>query len=142
MHTCQGLNAQDAAASLRAVEPEFDVKTAQLENDTFVVSVTGEADMGTASEIELELQQVLELGGRSVAIDLAEVSFIDSTALGLLLRFQPRFRARGGDLVIVSDDRRVLRTLEITGLDRILRIERRLGEAVGGLYAETAGKPS
>jgi anti-anti-sigma factor len=138
MHTCQGQNAQDAAASLRAVEPEFDVKTAQLENDTFVVSVTGEADMGTASEIELELQQVLELGGRSVAIDLAEVSFIDSTALGLLLRYQPRFRARGGDLVIVSDDRRVLRTLEITGLDRILRIERRLGEAVGGLYAETA----
>jgi anti-sigma B factor antagonist len=123
------------------VEPPFDVKTARLEGDTFVVSVTGEADMQTTPEIERELQDVLRLGGRSVAVDFVEVGFIDSTALGLLMRFQPRFRARGGDLVIVSDDRRVLRTFEITGLDRIFRIERRLGEAVAGLYSETAPEP-
>jgi anti-sigma B factor antagonist len=124
------------------VEPPFDVKTAQLEGDTFVVSVTGEADIQTAPEIERELQDVLRLGGRSVAVDFVEVGFIDSTALGLLMRFQPRFRARGGDLVIVSDDRRVLRTFEITGLDRLFRIERRLGEAVAGLYAQTAPEPA
>jgi anti-sigma B factor antagonist len=123
------------------VEPPFDVKTARLEGDTFVVPVTGEADMQTTPEIERELQDVLRLGGRSVAVDFVEVGFIDSTALGLLMRFQPRFRARGGDLVIVSDDRRVLRTFEITGLDRIFRIERRLGEAVAGLYSETAPEP-
>ena len=117
------------------MELPFDVKTAQLEGDAFVVSVTGEADMYTAPKIERELQDVLRLGGRSVAVDFVEVGFIDSTALGVLTRFQPRFRARGGDLVIVSDDRRVLRTFEITGLDRIFRIERRLGEAVVGLYA-------
>jgi anti-sigma B factor antagonist len=124
------------------VELPFDVKTAQLEGDAFVVSVTGEADMYTAPKIERELQDVLRLGGRSVAVDLVEVGFIDSTALGVLTRFQPRFRARGGDLVIVSDDRRVLRTFEITGLDRIFRIERRLGEAVVGLYAQTAPEPA
>jgi anti-sigma B factor antagonist len=123
------------------VELPFDVKTAQLEGDAFVVSVTGEADMYTAPEIERELQDVLRLGGRSVAVDLVEVGFIDSTALGVLTRFQPLFHARGGDLVIVSDDRRVLRTFEITGLDRIFRIERRLGEAVAGLYSETAPEP-
>jgi anti-sigma B factor antagonist len=124
------------------VELPFDVKTAQLEGDAFVVSVTGEADMYTAPEIERELQDVLRLGGRSVAVDLVEVGFIDSTALGVLTRFQPLFHARGGDLVIVSDDRRVLRTFEITGLDRIFRIERRLGEAVGRLYARTAPEPA
>lgn len=123
------------------MEPPFDVKTARLEGDTFVVSVTGEADMQTTPEIERELKDVLRLGGRSVVVDFVEVGFIDSTALGLLMRFQPRFRARGGDLVIVSDDRRVLRTFEITGLDRILRIEGRLGEAVAGLYSETAPEP-
>jgi hypothetical protein len=40
----------------------------------------------------------------------------------------------------VSDDRRVLRTLEITGLDRIFRIEQRLGDAVGGLYTASAAE--
>jgi anti-sigma B factor antagonist len=112
------------------MEPEFDVQTARLENDAFLVSVKGEADMNTAADLERELQDVLRLGGGSVTVDLVEVSFIDSTVLGLLLRFQPQFKARGGDLVIVSDDRRVLRTFEITGLDRIFRIERRLGDAV------------
>jgi anti-sigma B factor antagonist len=118
------------------VELEFEVTSADLGNGTFVVSVSGEADIQTAPQIERELQGVLRLGARSVAVDLGQVGFIDSTALGLFFRFQPRFRARGGDLVIVSEDRRVLRTLEITGLDRILRVEQRLGEAVGDLFAD------
>jgi anti-sigma B factor antagonist len=117
------------------MEPEFDVRIAGVGNNGFVVSVSGEVDLYTAPEMERELAEVLQLGGNSVVVDLAEVGFIDSTVLGLLLRYQPRFRSRGGELVIVSDDRRILRTLEITGLDRIFRIEQRLGDAVAGLHA-------
>ena len=122
-------------ATVRRVELDFELKTAVVGNDGFVVSVRGEADMHTAPELEQELLEVLELGGSSVVVDLAEVGFVDSTVLGLLLRYQPRFRTRGGDLVLVSDDRRILRTLEITGLDRIFHIEHRLGEAISGLQA-------
>ncbi len=112
---------------------EFNVKTASLGPDAYVVAVEGEADLHSAPELERELRGVLDLGGRSVAIDLGAVGFIDSTVLGLLLRFHPRFRARGGELVLVSDDRRILRTLEITGLNRIFRVERRLGDALAAL---------
>lgn len=122
-------------ASVHAMEPEFDVRIAEVGNNGFVVSVSGEVDLHTAPEMERELLEVLQLGGNSVVVDLAEVGFIDSTVLGLLLRYKPRFRSRGGDLVLVSDDRRILRTLEITGLDRIFRIEQRLGDAVAGLHA-------
>jgi anti-sigma B factor antagonist len=118
------------------MELEFDVKTARIGSGAFVVSVAGEADMHSAPELERELRDVLRLSGKSVVVDLVEVGFVDSTVLGLLLRYQPRFRSRGGDLVLVSDDRRILRTLEITGLDRIFRIEQRLGDAVAGLYTD------
>ena len=114
---------------------EFDVRIAEVGNNGFVVSVSGEVDLHTAPEMERELLEVLQRGSNSVVVDLAEVGFIDSTVLGLLLRYKPRFRSRGGDLVLVSDDRRILRTLEITGLDRIFRIEQRLGDAVAGLHA-------
>jgi anti-sigma B factor antagonist len=114
---------------------EFSVKTAELGGNAFVVTLTGEADLHTAPELDHALQDVLALGGTAVAVDLGDVSFVDSTALGVLLRHQPRFRRRGGDLVIVTQDRRVLRTFEITGLDRVFSIERRLADGVAAILA-------
>jgi anti-sigma B factor antagonist len=114
---------------------EFSVKTAELGGNAFVVTMTGEADLHTAPELDRALQGVIALGGTAVAIDLGEVSFIDSTALGILIRYQPRFKSRGGDLVLVTQDRRVLRTFEITGLDRIFSIERRLADGVAAILA-------
>ena len=69
-------------------------------------------------------------GASNVVVDLAGVGFIDSTGLRVLLKALPRFEQRGGRLVLVSDDRRVLRTLEITGLDRKFVLEPRLSEAI------------
>jgi anti-sigma B factor antagonist len=114
---------------------EFSVKTAELGGNAFVVTLTGEADLHTAPELDRALQGVIALGGTAVAVDLGDVSFVDSTALGVLLRHQPRFRGRGGDLVIVTQDRRVLRTFEITGLDRVFSIERRLADGVAAILA-------
>jgi anti-sigma B factor antagonist len=109
---------------------EFSVSTAGLDGNAFVVAAAGEADMYTAPTLEHALEGVVGLGGTSAVLDLAEVSFIDSTVLSVLLRFRERFQGLGGDLVVVTDDRRVLRTFEITGLDRIFAIERRLAEGI------------
>lgn len=109
---------------------EFSITTAELDGNAFVITLTGEADLYTAPELDRALQGVLALGGTSVAVDLGDVSFIDSTALGVLIRHHHRFKSRGGDLVLVTADRRLLRTFEITGLDRIFSIERRLADGV------------
>jgi anti-sigma B factor antagonist len=120
-------------------ELEFGIRTAGLDGDAFVVSVNGEADAYNAPELEEALQGVLALGGTTVAVDMIEVNFIDSTVLSVLLRYQGRFKTRGGDCVIVTDDRRVLRTFELTGLDKTFVIERRLADAIAGiLQAEPA----
>jgi anti-sigma B factor antagonist len=112
---------------------DFSVNTAALGADAFIVTVSGEADLHTAPAIEQALEGVLGLGGTSVAVDLLEVSFVDSTTLHVLLRYNERFRGRGGDFVIVTEDRRILRTFEITGLDRVFVIEQRLADAVAAV---------
>jgi anti-sigma B factor antagonist len=109
----------------------FEVRTAQLTSSTYVVSVTGEIDAFTSPALERELEWVLGDGGSNAVVDLGDVAFVDSTALRVLLRALPRFSKRGGTLVLVSDDRRVLRTLEITGLDTKFRVESKLAEAIG-----------
>jgi anti-sigma B factor antagonist len=109
---------------------DFQVRTAQLSPESYVVSIQGELDLHTAPELEQALGTILARGGRSVVVDLVGLEFIDSAALAALLRALPRFRARGGRFLLVTEDRRVLRTLEITGLDRTFDIEPRLGNAV------------
>ena len=111
----------------------FEVRTAQLTPSIYVVSVTGEIDAFTSPTLEQELELVLGDGASNVVVDLGEVAFIDSTALRVLLRALPRFSGRGGKLVLVTDDRRVLKTLEITGLDMKFTVEPRLAEAIAQL---------
>lgn len=108
----------------------FEIRTAAVTPSTYVISVTGEIDSYTAPALEQELDWVLGDGASNAVVDLGGVGFIDSTALRVLLRALPRFSRRGGKLVLVSDDRRVLRTLEITGLDRKFMIEPHLSEAI------------
>jgi anti-sigma B factor antagonist len=108
----------------------FEIRTAQLTPSTYVVSVTGEIDAFTSPALEQELEWVLGDGASNAVVDLANVGFIDSTALRVLLKAQPGFARKGGRLVLVSEDRRILRTLEITGLDMKFTIEPKLAEAI------------
>jgi len=123
-------------------ELEFGIRTAGLDGDAFIVSLNGEADAYNAPELEQALQGVLAVGGTTVAVDLVEVTFIDSTVLSVLLRYQGRFKTRGGDCIIVTDDRRVLRTFEVTGLDRTFVIRRRLSDAIAGILPDASSSSS
>ena len=108
----------------------FEIRTAQLTPGTYVVSVTGEIDAFTSPALEQELEWILGDGASNAVVDLANVGFIDSTALRVLLKALPGFAKRGGKLVLVSEDRRILRTLEITGLDMKFTVEPKLAEAI------------
>jgi anti-sigma B factor antagonist len=107
--------------------------TAQIGADAYVVSVSGELDIATAGQLGDELGRTSERSARRVIVDLVGVTFIDSVALGVLTEEARRLRASGGTCIVVSQDPRILRVFEITGLDRIFRIERSLAEAVDGV---------
>ena len=107
--------------------------TAQIGADAYVVSVSGELDIATAGRLGDELGRTSERGARRVIVDLVGLTFIDSVALGVLTEEARRLRASGGTCIVVSQDPRILRVFEITGLDRIFRIERSLAEAVDGV---------
>src|SRR5918912_2209053 len=107
--------------------------TAQIGADAYVVSVSGELDIATAGRLGDELGRTAERSARRVIVDLVGLTFIDSVALGVLTEEARRLRAAGGTCIVVSQDPRSLRVFEITGLDRVFRIERSLAEAVEGI---------
>ena len=109
---------------------DFRLTTAELVDGTYVVTITGEADAADVESLSDELEEVLGEGASSLIVDLLEVPFIDSAVLGVLLRFSRRLRSGGGELVLVADDPRVLRTFEIAGLSAQFRFARSLTAAV------------
>jgi anti-sigma B factor antagonist len=114
------------------------MSSAALAGDAFIVTVSGEADALAAPMLQRELEGLVQDGARELIVDLLQVPFLDSTILGVLLRSARRMRAGGGDMVLVSDDPRVLRTFEISGLRASFRFERTLSEAVDHALAVRA----
>lgn len=87
-----------------------------------VVSVSGEIDVATAPQLREHLQDRMEAGSSTVVVDLLAVTFLDSTALGVLVGALKRCHEAGGDLRLVIDQPRVLKLFEITGLTDVFSI--------------------
>src|SRR2546425_8261763 len=60
----------------------FDIKTEQLGDDAYLISLTGEVDLYTAPEFKKELLDAISQGAKQVIVDFSETTFIDSTTLG------------------------------------------------------------
>jgi anti-sigma B factor antagonist len=114
------------------------IASARFGADSYVLALAGELDIATSERFERELDVLLDQGARRLVVDLLALTFLGSVGLGLLTRAANRTRAIGGDCIVVTDDPRILRVFEITGLDRIYRIERSLMEAVERLVGTRA----
>jgi anti-sigma B factor antagonist len=101
--------------------PEFSVNELTLD-DVHVVAVRGEIDLFTAPELKQVLTGAIEGGHLRLIVDLTDVSFLDSTALGVLIGAVKRLRSRDGAMAIVNTDANIAKTFDITGLDQIFTI--------------------
>jgi len=115
---------------------EFKISSAHLADDAYILSIGGEIDLFTAPQLEEHLAELTAAGARRIVVDLASAAFIDSTVLGVLLKTLARLEAGGGDLVLVSNDRRILKVFEITGLARVFRIEPTLTDGVAAVIGD------
>lgn len=112
---------------------DFTVSSERLADDLGVVSVGGEVDIFTAPRLKQCLVELLDSGVRNVAVDLSEVTFIDSTALGVLIGGVRRVHSVDGTMTFVVVTRPVQRVLGVTGLDRIFSIHATRAEALKAL---------
>ncbi len=94
-----------------------------------VVAVTGDVDFRDAVEFRTYLTDVVAVG-LPVVVDLTDVTFMDSTGLGVLIQAHKRLTERGAVLVLVCPDNALRRLLRITALDRVFTIAPTLPQAL------------
>jgi anti-sigma B factor antagonist len=99
-----------------------------------VVMAAGELDAYVAPELTVALDGA---GGDALVADLTAVSFIDSSALGLLVRTVRDRRQSGRKTRVVLPQSTARRIFEITTLDRVLPVSPSLDDAL----AEIGEKP-
>jgi anti-sigma B factor antagonist len=91
-------------------------------NGVEVLVVRGEIDVASAPELRAHLHELCATGVPSVAVDLRSVTFLDSSALGVLVGALRRCRESDTEFRLVIDSPRLLKIFEITGLTSVFDI--------------------
>ncbi|MCU1463579.1 MAG: anti-sigma-factor antagonist [Acidimicrobiales bacterium] len=97
--------------------------TSSGDTDDVRIALTGELDGYAAPRLRAAVER--EVGDRvtTLTLDIAEVSFVDSTGISILVWAHKRLAERGGVLVLRSPTADVYRVLEITRLTQVFRID-------------------
>jgi anti-sigma B factor antagonist len=101
---------------------ELDITTEESGAGVAVVALAGEIDLYTCPEFKQELLRVIADGATLVVVDLTKTTFIDSTALGVIIGGVERLKQRDGRLVVVCADPNIVKIFEVTGLNRIFSV--------------------
>ena len=98
---------------------------------TAVVRPVGELDAYVAPELREQLHELADDDSvETLVVDLRRVSFLDSSALGVLVGALRRMRERRGELRFVEPQPPVRRIFEITLLDRAFALYPTLEDAL------------
>ena len=97
-----------------------------------VISLVGQLDVATAAQVRHVLQEEQYEPATWVVLDLSQLEFLDSFGLGVLVGGLRRARTGGGRLVVAAAAPRIVRVLEVTGLDAVFEVAGSVEEVVGG----------
>lgn len=109
------------------------VRGVEQHDGAVVVCLGGELDLYNADEVRHALTGAIADGAARIVIDMSEVEFVDSTALGVLIEARSKLGQDG--LLLAAPQIETRRTLEVSGLDRHLPVH---DSVDGALAAPTA----
>jgi anti-sigma B factor antagonist len=95
----------------------------------YVVKLGGELDLYNALQVRQALAEVCDDSPERVVVDLEQVEFLDSTALGVLIEARTQLSNRRAFL-LAAPGLETRRALEISGLDRHFSVHDSVSEAL------------
>jgi anti-anti-sigma factor len=87
-----------------------------------VIALSGEFDATEVRRVEKQIDELIDDYRTRIVLDVSDLRWIDSSALGCLIRTQTRLRPLGGEQVIASPEGLVKSTIKTVGIERMMRI--------------------
>ena len=99
---------------------------AEWDSGILTVKVTGEIDHHSAVTLRQGMDALLyEKRPRMTVLDLSGVDFMDSSGLGLIMGRYALQKELGGELTVRNPTPGVLKIIELAGMERLIKIERK-----------------
>lgn len=97
----------------------------KLENDILIAFLKGEIDHHTASNIRSILDIKIESSHPKLLIlDFTNISFMDSSGIGLVMGRYKLMKYFGGNLKIINPSPQIRKVMNLAGFDRLAVIEK------------------
>ncbi|PTJ28508.1 anti-anti-sigma factor [Staphylococcus simulans] len=88
----------------------------------YEIKVGGELNVYTVPELEQVLTPIKQEGTHDVYVNLTNVSYMDSTGLGLFVGTLKALNQNDKELYIIGASERISRLFEITGLSDLMHV--------------------
>ncbi|HET7272920.1 MAG TPA: STAS domain-containing protein [Rubrobacter sp.] len=103
---------------LEGAGTDFEVSIDEHAEGYSVIAVRGEMDLHTAPKFQYAIERAAEKEGvGAVVVDMAEVAFMDSTALSSLMRSKDALGQQGISLRLAAPSKAVERIFSVTGFE-------------------------
>jgi anti-anti-sigma factor len=107
----------------------MDISQSQKE-DVTVVALAGRFDAQSAGDVEDNFKSALDDGANKILVDMAEVEYISSAGLRVLLSTAKKLTGSSGKLVLCGLKPYVLEVFEVAGFTTIFMILPDLNEGL------------
>lgn len=99
---------------------KIDIKT---ENGAAIARLSGEIDHHNARELRTQLDKyIIAVQPRELAIDFKNITFMDSSGIGLIMGRSKLMHECGGILEVRNPQPYIKRVLKLAGIERIVKI--------------------
>jgi anti-anti-sigma factor len=98
--------------------------SSEITDTKTIIRIEGEVDVSNASELRDALDTALADGVKEVEADFAEVAYIDSTGIGVLVGAAHRAQESGSVLVVANPQKNVERVFTLLGVDKDLNVRK------------------
>ena len=106
------------------------IQISSLERGVTHVRLSGEVDAAVAAPIQQALAGLVREGHTRLLIDLTDVSFIDSTGLGILLNTVRKLRRRRGRLAVACPNPMMRQLFELVGHNLLFPVDETVDQAL------------
>ena len=102
----------------------MEIAQSRIEPDIVVVAPAGRLTQGRETiAFDMAMANLISAGAHKVILDLADVAYVDSAGLGVLLQSASRMKQSGGVLRLANVGTRVMQVIKMTHTDSVLPID-------------------